>query len=117
MSIAKVTGVLGALLGMAGSVWLIAGGWQDMHGFDSQTAEYHNGMIFVRYGIAFLVTFLVIACLVTRGNWKWCLFIGVCCTLFSLIGMFSIGSALIGGSLYVSIHSFLNVMRQREMAS
>lgn len=117
MSMSKVTGVLGALLGMAGSVWLIAAGWQEMQGFDSQTAEYHNGMLFVRYGIISLAVFLVIAGLVARGYWKWCLLIGVCCTLFSLVGMFSIGSALIGGSLYVTIHSFFNVMRQREMAS
>jgi hypothetical protein len=109
----KLAGILGILMGITGSIWLAIIGLRDVNNFGSKTSEYHNGMIFVKYGSTFTLIFLVTLWLMNKQNWKMCLTIGFLCTVFSVLGLFSIGPYIIWGSLFILIFSFMNVMRIR----
>jgi hypothetical protein len=114
MKLMKLTGFLGLLLGIAGAVWITIIGLLDINNFGSETSEYHNGMLFVKYGSALVLIFLVSLWLMHKQYWKLCLIIGFLCTVFSVLGLFSIGPYIIWGSLFTFVYSFVKVLRLRS---
>jgi hypothetical protein len=110
----KLIGILGIIVGITGSVWLAIIGLLDVNNFGSETSEYHNGMILVKYGSAFILIFLATLWLMNKQYWKRCLLIGFLCTAFSVLGLFSIGPYIIWGSLFIFLYSFLNLLRLRR---
>jgi hypothetical protein len=110
----KLISTIGIILGIAGSLWLAIIGLLDVSNYGSDTSEYHNGMIFIKYGLAFFLIYLVTLWLMSKQFWKLCLLIGFLCTAFSVLGLFSIGPYIIWGSFLIFISSFINVMRLRH---
>jgi hypothetical protein len=110
----KLIGILGIIVGITGSVWIAIIGLLDVNNFGSETSRYYNGMLFIKYGSAFILIFLVTLWLMNKQYWKLCLLIGFLCTAFSVLGLFSIGPYIIWGSLFIFLYSFINVMRLRH---
>ena len=110
----KLVGLLGIVLGLIGSVWLTIVGMHDVNNFGSETSEYHNGLIFVKFGSAFSLVFLATLWMMNKQFWKMSLVIGFLCTAFSVLGLFSIGPYTIWGSIFILIFSFINVIRLRN---
>jgi hypothetical protein len=110
----KLIGILGIIVGITGSVWLTIIGLYDVNNFASETIEYHNGMLIIKYGLAFTLIFLITLWLMNKQYWKRCLLIGFLCTAFSVLGLFSIGPYIIWGSFFIFLYSFVNVMRLRQ---
>jgi hypothetical protein len=109
----KLAAILGIMVGVTGSVWLAMIGLQHVNNFGSDTSDYHNGILLIKYGSAFTLIFLVTLWLMNKQYWKLCLSIGFLCTAFSMLGLFSIDPYIIWGSLFIFIFSFINVMRLR----
>lgn len=107
----KLISILGIVVGMAGSIILAIIGFTDVHNFGSDTSEYHNAMILIKYGLALTLIFLVTWWMMYKQFWKICLTIGFLCTALSVLGLFSIGPYIIWGSLFIFIYSLINLIR------
>jgi hypothetical protein len=109
----KIMGLVGVLLGIAGSIYIIVIGLDYIYTFGSQTSDAYNGRLMTTYGAIFLGIFLFTSWLMSKRYWKSCLVIGILCTLFSVLGLFSIGPFLFVGSFIILVHSIANVVRSR----
>lgn len=109
----KIIGFIGVLLGAAGSAFVAYMGLRDMYDFSPPDTEYGNAKLFLMYGSVFLALFLVTGLLVGRGQWKPVLIIGAVCTLFSGLGLFSIGPFLILGSLTVTVSGLVGALTRK----
>ncbi|GGD84251.1 hypothetical protein GCM10010911_48180 [Paenibacillus nasutitermitis] len=110
----KLVSLLGIIVGLFGSIWLAIIGMHDVSTFGSETSEYHNGLLFVKYGSVFSLIFLVTLWMMNKQYWKMSLLIGFLCTAFSVLGLFSIGPYIFWGSIFILIFSFINVIRLRD---
>jgi len=102
---------IGVLLGIAGALFILTLGLQDVPILGHHTANSGNGKMFLIYGSIFLFVFLDIAWLITRNRWKSCFIIAILCTFFSVMGMLSIGPFLFVGSLAILVQSAFHLRK------
>jgi hypothetical protein len=110
----KIIGFAGVLLGIVGSIYIIILGIHDIYGFGLQTSEHYNGVLFTTYGTLFLVIYLFTMWLMNKRYWKSSLSVDIACTIFSILGLFSIGPFLFLGSFIILVQSFINVLKSRS---
>jgi hypothetical protein len=109
----KLIGIIGVALGTVGPLWLLTIGLMDVQNFSANSSEYHNGQLFIRYGCMFTLIFMATLWLMIKQYWKRSMLIGLLCTAFSVLGLFSIGPFLIWGSLFIFLFSFVNWARTK----
>ncbi|NOU97501.1 hypothetical protein GC093_30390 [Paenibacillus sp. LMG 31456] len=63
----KLAAILGIMVGVTGSVWLAMIGLQHVNNFGSDTSDYHNGILLIKYGSAFTLIFLVTLWLMNKN--------------------------------------------------
>ncbi|CAG5086190.1 Protein of unknown function [Thermobacillus xylanilyticus] len=103
----RKTGFAGVLAGCAGSACLLYAGLASSGSGD-------DSVLMVAYGILSLLAFLLSAYYLKKANGKGVLYCGAALTLFSVLGMMSVGLVLLPGSLLIFIPSAIHRLEHRE---
>lgn len=96
-------------MGCAGAAYLLCIGLSSLA---SGTDVGEPGLM-AAYGVLAFMLFLLSARLLRNGNWKGVLFCGAALTLFSVLGIMSVGLFLLPGSVFVFLPSAIQVLENR----
>ena len=83
-------------------------------GFACRGTDGDNAVLMSAYGILSLLAFLLSAYYLKKANGKGVLYCGAALTLFSVLGMMSVGLVLLPGSLLIFIPSAIHRLEHRE---
>jgi hypothetical protein len=106
----RKTGYAGVLAGCAGSAYLLYAGLASL----AAGTDGDNAVLMSAYGILSLLAFLLSAYYLKKANGKGVLYCGAALTLFSVLGMMSVGLVLLPGSLLIFIPSAIHRLEHRE---
>jgi len=103
----RKAGFAGVIPGCLGSAYLLG------IGISTSGGEASESGLMVAYGILSLLACLLAACLLKNSNWIGALYCGIALTIFSLLGIMSVGLFLLPGSFMILVPSAIRVLESR----
>ncbi|MFC0212879.1 hypothetical protein ACFFK0_10440 [Paenibacillus chartarius] len=106
----RKVGLAGVVLGFIGALYLLYIGISSL----TYNNDDSNAVLIISYGILSLLIFLLSAYFIINANWKSTLFCGAALTVFSILGMMSVGLFLLPGSFLILITSAIYMLENKS---
>jgi threonine/homoserine/homoserine lactone efflux protein len=107
--VCRKAGLLGVVIGCTGSLYLLYTGISSL----ASKTDGSNAVLVISYSILSLLLFLLSGYLIKKSNWKNALYCGAALTLFSILGMMSVGLFLLPGSVFILMPSAIYLLENK----